>query len=687
MCNIEIYVFDLEFFLLVQVCYDQTVRDHNNNIVQFTYGDDGFDATYVLRLKPKAFRRFDSAAAASSMATLTTEDYLALVEQDALLSEFSDCGKQLVSTPVDFEFLLNKARRLSRRDSDEKKIRGSGETWNEYLLPCLNSLGSNPSNPKLRWLACTYLNTYAVADLSTHWLRWLCAECTETRERRLVSPGEMVGVLASQSISEPATQLTLNTFHYAGVSAKNVTLGIPRLNELFNCASSTKRPIVSFLKRTTDDGSKRLRHYSYDLPDYVDVRSVVSSISLLYDATRYATTSWAVRSQLLFCNKTSLSTGTNGFLLKFRRNDADLDLFDVASALRRAHDSALSIYLTHPNDTDDHPSMIVFFDVDATTTPQLLSKGEFDSQSDALLDVALSGITKDSNKLSYDLIDALLQHENADPLTVTSNDPQAVFKVLGIEAARTILIQELTKVLEFDGTYVNPRHVMVLVDHMCKSGTIRPMNRHGLKHDSSALSQASFETATTSLATSAMAKRVDMLSGVTEKIVVGTTPPVGTGFQSDLILNETFLMQHAIEVDDENEDKTAGSIYCNGRLSNCTTALPTLHDHYGDSFHLNCASPAASPCTAPTSPPLHSPSSTPLFSPCYAPESPVYRPSTPNIVNDTYCPASPDTTPAATRHDNEVHTLIDSLFFTDCHRNSPRPTLRPKDYSPTETFF
>ena len=60
-----------------------------------------------------------------------------------------------------------------------------------------------------------------------------------------VQPGEMVGALAAQSLGEPATQMTLNTFHYAGVSAKNVTLGVPRLKEIINVSKRPKTPSLT----------------------------------------------------------------------------------------------------------------------------------------------------------------------------------------------------------------------------------------------------------------------------------------------------------------------------------------------------------------------------------------------------------------------------------------------------------
>ena len=96
--------------------------------------------------------------------------------------------------------------------------------------------------------------------LSKEAFEWLVGEIETRFKRSLVHPGEMVGSIAAQSIGEPATQMTLNTFHMAGVSSKNVTLGVPRLNEVINVAKRIKTPTLSiYLKedyRTGDQGKK-----------------------------------------------------------------------------------------------------------------------------------------------------------------------------------------------------------------------------------------------------------------------------------------------------------------------------------------------------------------------------------------------------------------------------------------------
>lgn len=78
--------------------------------------------------------------------------------------------------------------------------------------------------------------------LSKESFDWILGEIKSRFDQALVNPGEMVGSIGAQSIGEPATQMTLNTFHFAGVSAKNVTLGVPRLKEIINIAKNIKTP-------------------------------------------------------------------------------------------------------------------------------------------------------------------------------------------------------------------------------------------------------------------------------------------------------------------------------------------------------------------------------------------------------------------------------------------------------------
>jgi DNA-directed RNA polymerase II subunit RPB1 len=103
---------------------------------------------------------------------------------------------------------------------------------------------------------------------------WVIGEIETRFLQSLVAPGEMIGCVAAQSIGEPATQMTLNTFHFAGVSAKNVTLGVPRLREIINVAKKTKTPSLSvYLKPGVNKEKEKAKNVQCAL-EYTTLRSV-----------------------------------------------------------------------------------------------------------------------------------------------------------------------------------------------------------------------------------------------------------------------------------------------------------------------------------------------------------------------------------------------------------------------------
>lgn len=111
--------------------------------------------------------------------------------------------------------------------------------------------------------------------LTSNAFDWICGEIESRFLQSLAHPGEMVGAIAAQSIGEPATQMTLNTFHHAGVSAKNVTLGVPRLKEIINIAKQTKTPSLTiYLKDRFSHDSEEAKGEFYDLTSNYERRTM-----------------------------------------------------------------------------------------------------------------------------------------------------------------------------------------------------------------------------------------------------------------------------------------------------------------------------------------------------------------------------------------------------------------------------
>lgn len=95
--------------------------------------------------------------------------------------------------------------------------------------------------------------------ISPRTLREFIRQCLEKYEKAKVEPGSAVGAVGAQSIGEPGTQMTLKTFHFAGVASMNITLGVPRIKEIINASKVISTPIITCkLVNNTDERSARI---------------------------------------------------------------------------------------------------------------------------------------------------------------------------------------------------------------------------------------------------------------------------------------------------------------------------------------------------------------------------------------------------------------------------------------------
>ena len=119
--------------------------------------------------------------------------------------------------------------------------------------------------------------------MSSPSFEWLLGEIKSRFDSSIVHAGEMVGSVAAQSLGEPATQMTLNTFHFAGISAKNVTLGVPRFKEIINVSSNIKTPSLKiFLKDKYKKKESKVSKLGM-LIEYTTLSHVVNESSIFYD--------------------------------------------------------------------------------------------------------------------------------------------------------------------------------------------------------------------------------------------------------------------------------------------------------------------------------------------------------------------------------------------------------------------
>ncbi|MFX1535762.1 MAG: DNA-directed RNA polymerase subunit A'' [Promethearchaeota archaeon] len=321
-----------------------------------------------------------------------------------------------------------------------------------------------------------------------------------------VEPGEAVGCVAAQSIGERGTQMTLKTFHYAGVADMNVTLGLPRLNEIFDARKNPSSPIMKiFLK----DEIKTDREHVRQIQQKIEATKItqVTDIIELDMATL------------------QLNLYLNPIIL----NDKGVTLQEIVNKINSLKKGEASI------------SGEMQIQVDLSEVEEL---EDVEKVRNKILNLNIKGIKeinrgilKFENESEEWVIYAegsnlakVLAIQGVDPKRTTSNHIHEIRETLGIEAARQAIIDETIDVLEGQAIDVDIRHIMLVADLMTTSGDVRQIGRHGISGaKSSTLARAAYEVTVKHLLESATRGDLDLLKGITENVIVGQVIPLGTG--------------------------------------------------------------------------------------------------------------------------------------------------------------
>jgi DNA-directed RNA polymerase II subunit RPB1 len=791
----------------VMARYDSTLRNSYGCVMQFLFGEDGMDAQRIekqyfdsYKLKEPQFRDrfyldFTSETEGQLPASLSVGEpiyfmHKELIEQcandvdiHALLEEEYETlcldrrtlrsvlacrgpGSETdegIYLPVNIDRLIWNAQRKFRINTNEPTTLHPRKVIEMVRSMCRDDLvvirGDDPLSKEAqenatllfkillrsKLAAKRVLREYRLNDAALEWLR---GEIVTGFLGALVNPGEMCGVMAAQSIGEPATQMTLNTFHNTGISAKNVTLGVPRLNEILNVAKEIRTPSLTVY--LTDE-------YAFDEDE-------VKNLMLQFEYTTLGDMTLLTEIHYDPDPVTTVIDEDRGFVEDFFTvfNDGDTDLMspwvlrivlnsnmvhikqlemeDIAKLITEKLNNGVHVVFTETN--DDKLVLRIRIKLDPDEKRRLESE-EMMPQADA----EVGGDDVYLHRLQADLLETLhlrgvagikkVYHRTnkrpiwndqsgfsvkeewiletdgsnlaevftlptVDHTRTTCNDIVEMFRVLGVEGARSSVFHELRAVLSFDGSYVNYRHIACLADCMTFSGNLMAVSRHGINRgESGPLLRASFEETVEVLLSAAMFSQHDILNGVTENIMLGQLARVGTGMV-DLLLDFDKL-QNAIDSEsDRNQnlmDKDlafASEVYTpvntpfmmstgNGfgfesptnavftpsntplysYPSSATSPLYAQSPGYAQSpFNgfsagtrpyspgsaMSPAYSSASPAYSPTSP-AYSPTS-PAYSPtspAYSPTSPAYSPTSPaySPTSPAYSPTSPAYSPTS----------------------------------------
>ncbi|KAH3683659.1 hypothetical protein WICPIJ_005343 [Wickerhamomyces pijperi] len=792
----------------IMVHYDGTTRNSLGNIIQFIYGEDGLDAGHVekqaidtLPGEDSAFERryridlindfnkLNPALLESGrdiignfeLQGLLDEEYNQLLQDRKLLREVFSDGEHSWPLPVNIRRILQKASSVFHVD----KSKASDLTLKEIvegvqgLMKNLKVLrGENPLVKEAQENAtvlfqCLLRSRLACRPLLQEWglnrqaFYWVLGEIEAQFQRAVVHPGEMVGVVAAQSIGEPATQMTLNTFHFAGVASKKVTSGVPRLKEILNVAKNMKTPSSTVYLDPEYANDQNLAKEIRSAIEHTTLKSVTVATEIFYDPNPRETII-PEDEEMVFLHfeipdDEILNTvdKQSPWLLRIEldraaMNDKDLTMAEVGEKIKETFRDDLFVIWSE----DNAEKLIIRCRV--VRDPKSLDE-ESEAEEDQMLKriennmleaITLRGVPDISRvvMMKYDRkvpdetgkfakvpewvletdgvnLPEVMIVPGVDSSRIYSNSFIDVLQVFGIEAGRASLYKEVYNVIASDGSYVNYRHMALLVDVMTSRGHLMAVTRHGInRNDTGALMRCSFEETVEILMEAGAAAELDDCRGVSENVILGQLAPVGTG-AFDVLIDDKALKEAPVHnIAPVEEGGLAHTDYNDGGATQYDNGAWTpAHSSYDDSENvafspiieagsgdnnngaftayggteyggygavqspggaLNATSPFAGGYGAATSPGYGatSPSYSPT-SPSYSPTSPSYSPTSPSYspTSPSYSPTSPSYSPTSPSYSPTSPSY--SPTSPSYSPTSPSYSPTSPSYSPTSPSY
>jgi DNA-directed RNA polymerase subunit A" len=335
-------------------------------------------------------------------------------------------------------------------------------------------------------------------------LKKIAEKTYEEYKAAQIAPGECVGIISAESIGEPGTQMTLNTFHFAGVAELNVTMGLPRIIELLDGRKELATPMMEVYLKAPYNKGKDIRNIALSLKEtkFKDVASEVlinvieSTVEVKPDKDKLKELKLNLQQVTKLLQKSvrdiTVRAVKESIVIKSKKKNENLnEIYKVKEKLKQAYIKG----------------------VKGISQVLPVRRGE-----------EFVIITAGTN------LKEVLGLPWVDPTRTVSNNIFEISNVLGIEAARQAIIQEVYKVIEAQGLNIDIRHVMLVTDTMCVNGSIMGITRYGVVGEkASVLARASFETPLRHIMNAALIGETDQLNSVVENVMLNQAVPVGTG--------------------------------------------------------------------------------------------------------------------------------------------------------------
>ncbi len=319
-----------------------------------------------------------------------------------------------------------------------------------------------------------------------------------------VDANESVGIVSAQSIGEPGTQMTMRTFHYAGVAEISVTLGLPRLIEIVDARRVPSTPMMTiYLNEEQRAESSEAKRVASDIEEtiLIDIARVVTdiekmNIKVIVDQKNLKEKNITIDKIILALKKERKLKATIE-----RDGKSGITLRPEISSFRKLQQIFEIVKVCRIKGVDGIKKAVIR-----------------KSEDEYVIYTEGSNLAK------------MLEREDVNPHRTTTNSITEIYKVLGVEAARNSIIHEANNTLDEQGLTVDIRHILLVADMMTNDGDVKAIGRHGISgRKSSVLARAAFEITSAHLLKAGITGEVDSLDGVAENIIVGQPVTVGTG--------------------------------------------------------------------------------------------------------------------------------------------------------------
>ena len=619
-----------------RIVADNTVRNANGTIIQFLYGEDGFDGARIEKQFITTIGKSnDEVSAEYTMSVADLEHVVSDEIYQYLLKnteEFDITNNQLIKQILtdrnyyfenffkgtisnEVHYPINIKRLLSNTVNNFEKLPHS-DLNPVYISRTIDDLvndlqvSNNYKGSELLSVLCRiYLAPKKLLinhKLSKIAFDFMISSIKGSFYDSIAENGELVGTIAAQSIGEPSTQMTLNTFHFAGVASKSsINQGVPRFKELLSITRNLKAPMNNVMLKEQYSFNKEYSQKILNQLPITTIKQITKSTEIFFDPksshelssknadddkllkiykifeelnpinpTSYRSP-WVLKLEFnkakMMDKNITMSSIHHAIISKFNIDQKDISCFytddNADQLIMRIQCNLVTCVLEEEDNCDEEDIICILKTIEKTILNEIILSGLKNIESASMEPnenfIEFNELTgKYEKKTRWEIytsgsnLEDVLIHPAVNPYETTSNNIWEIYGIFGIEAARKMLYTEISDVFELAGSYVNSRHISLLVDIITNRGSLMSIDRHGInKSDRGPLAKCSFEETPDIISKAAIFGELDKVRSVSANIMLGQEVPIGTGAVDILFDEEKYFENLLQQVNEPEEDE------------------------------------------------------------------------------------------------------------------------------------